>query len=173
MTIDFTLLDQVYAPLVHQLIIDCAAAGYNLVPYYGYRSLQDQAKLWRRSRTSDAVNSEIASLRAQGCDYLASVVDNVGPQSSGPWATNAIPGLSWHNWGQAVDFYWQMENNRVNWDGDGVGYKILGQQANLLGLKWGGEFSTPDYDHVQMNKQEIPKIYSLKYVNDYFEGKST
>ena len=172
MTIDFTLLDPIYAPLVQELIQNCKSASYDLVPYYGYRSLEDQAKLWRRSRSTDAVNAEIESLRCQGCDYLASVINNVGPQASGPWATNAIPGLGWHNWGQAVDFYWLMENDTINWDGNSVGYKVLGQQANLLGLKWGGEFSKPDEGHVQMNKQEIPTLYSLKYVNDYFSEKS-
>ena len=171
MTIDFTLLDPLYAPLVQHLVSNCKTAGYALVPYYGYRTLEQQAILWRRSRHVDEVNEKIESLKSQYCDYLASILEGVGPQPMGPWATDAIPGFSWHNWGQAVDFYWLMDNKNVCWDGKGVGYKVLGQQADLLDLRWGGNFSSPDYGHVQLNHQEVPDLYDTKYVNDYFKNK--
>lgn len=168
--IDFSKLNSQFSDVVQQLIENCQKEGYHLVPYVGLRSLSDQAKLWRISRPTTVINQEIDNLRQQGCDYLASVLEAVGIQPAGTWKTNAIPGLSWHNWCEACDFYWLQENGTVNWSGTSVGYKILGQEAAKLHLTWGGNFkSKPDYGHVQLRSQEIPDLYTIQEVNDYFE----
>lgn len=168
MTIDFSLLDPCFAHNIQSLINDCKNEGYNLIPQCGYRSLEEQARIWRRSRSTQKVNEEINALQSQGCDYLASVLEKVGTQKTAAWGTNAIPGLSWHNWGHAVDFLWKMDNGIINEDGESEGYKILGQKAISLGLRWGGWFSKADWGHVQSDQKEIPQIYSLKEVNDHF-----
>ena len=49
---------------------------------------------------------------AQKANFLASVLDGVGPQH-GPHVTNALPGLSWHQWGEAVDCFWTEWLGRV------------------------------------------------------------
>ena len=170
MTIDFTLLDQQFANNIQLLLDNCAKQGYTIVPYYGYRSLESQAKLWRQSRHIDEINTKLGQLKQVGCDYLVEIIESVGPQPMAKWATNAIPGLSWHNWGKAVDCYWLMENGCSNWTGSSPGYKVLGQQAKSLGLRWGGDFSTPDWGHVQAPQEEITKLLTLKEVNDHFES---
>ena len=172
MTIDWTLLDSGFAIKAQNLINLCDAQGFTMVPYCGLRTLTEEAKLWRQSRQTKEISQKIQSLIALNAPYLAQIIINVGPQPDGPWKTDTIPGLSWHNWGQAIDLYWQLPDGSINWDGKAQGYQVLGELATANGLKWGGDFTDPDWDHVQLNQQEIPDLYSLKYVNDYFKEKS-
>jgi len=171
MTIDWTLLDQGFAVKAQSLINLCQAQGFTMVPYCGLRTLTEECKLWRQSRSTPEVGAKITSLRSQGADYLADILDGVGPQTTKPEETNTIGGFSWHNWGQAIDFYWLQAEDTINWDGKSEGYQVLGQLATANGLKWGGDFTEPDWDHVQLNQQEIPDLYSIQYVNDYFKEK--
>lgn len=145
--------------------------GCEIVPYFGLRTLEDQAKLWRQSRATSVVHTEVSRLRDSNCDFLADVIMNVGPQKTAQWATNAIPGLSWHNWGLAIDFYVKdPKTGKPNWDSSA--YKTLGQESKSMGLRWGGDFTKPDWGHVQINQKELTSIYDLKYINDYFRDKS-
>lgn len=114
------------------LIAACEARGIKMVPYYGRRSARQQAELWRRGRSSSEIQEKIKSLRSRGATYLADVIEEVGPQT-GRWATNAIPGLSWHNWGKAMDCFWEKDGV-ANWDPNGEGYRIYHEEAKKLGL---------------------------------------
>lgn len=168
MTIDFTLLNPDAAVLFKRLIDNCAGAGVTAVPYYGIRTLEAQAKLWRQSRPTSEINAEISSLRKIQCDFLADVLEKVGPQPTGRLVTNAIPGLSWHNWGEAMDCY-ILVGGKANWQS--WNYGQYGISAKAVGLRWGGDFSTPDWGHVQMNQKELNKLYPHKYINDHFKEK--
>lgn len=132
------------------LLTNCQSRGVTMAPYFGLRTPLEQAKLWRQSRPADAVQAKIAKLKSQGADYLASLIQAVGP-CKGPWATNAIPGLSWHQYGIAMDCVW-MVKGREEWAGpatvDGIeGYEIYAREANKLGLTTLG--SIGDFGHVQ------------------------
>ena len=139
-----------------------------MIPVCGYRSVAEEAKLWRQSRPTAEVVGKTDELKAMGCDYLASVIESVGP-CTGPWATNTIPGLSWHNWKQAVDFAWE-DNGVVNWDGDADAYKTLADEAIKLGLTPGYYFHERDAGHIQFSAKEVPEVYTLQEVNDHFKG---
>ena len=171
MTIDLTLLDPTFMGKCQALLNGCASQNVIMVPTYGLRTLEAQAKLWRQSRSTAVVTAEIQSLRAIQCDYLADILQGVGPQPTAKWATDAIPGLSWHNWGQALDCMWQLDDGSFEEDGDTPGYHTYGQQAKSLGLRWGGDFSHEDYGHVQLNQKELTSLYPLKYINDHFKDK--
>lgn len=165
MTVDWTLLNNSFSIKLQNLLNICEKEGIIMKPYSGFRSLTDQAKIWRQSRSTTEVNDEINKLNTNGAPYLASVIQNVGPQKMGPELTNAIPGYCWHNYGQAMDCYLE-ENGQANWNGEAQGYKVYGQLAAESGLKWGGDFG--DWDHVQLNQKEVPDILTLKQVNDSF-----
>lgn len=169
MSIDITTLCSDFSPKVSQLLDLCKKQDVIMIPYYGIRTLQDQAKLWRQSRHREEINTQIANLRSKQCDYLADVIESVGIVPMGKWATNAIPGLSWHNWGQAVDCF-AFIDGKASWDTKDYG--LYGRMANYVGLKWGGNFSKSDPGHVQYNAKEVLDIYSIKYVNDYWKEKN-
>lgn len=150
-----------------------------LVPTSGARDPWRQARLWRRSRSSAQVQAKIAELRGGGAPYLARILDSVGPQPNGSWRTDAPPGLSWHQLGEAVDFGIRSpESGRVllgdvDQDGDEYDYgqqcyERLGEMCVELGLKWGGDFG--DQNHVQRRQTSSPLgAHSLVEINAMIE----
>lgn len=157
--IDFTKLDPTFTPLLQQLIANMEALGHTVNPYYGIRTLSEQAKIWRRSRTTAQVNDLIQQLKEGGANYAASVLVGVGPQPTGPWGTNTYL-YSYHLIGKACDMFI---------DGDMAGgpvYDVLATEALKLGLTPGRNFSTPDSGHVQLSAQELSKTYTLAQMDE-------
>ena len=89
---------------VDNLLEECRAQGYEMRPYFTLRTAQEQAQLWRQSRTNKEITQKIQELQSNGAPFLADVIQRVGDQN-GPKVTNAIPGLSWHQWGEAMDCF--------------------------------------------------------------------
>jgi len=114
------------------LIEACEVRGVKMVPYYGRRTARQQAELWRRGRSSTEITAKMKELRSKGAPYLADVIEEAGPQQ-GRWATNALPGFSWHNWGKAMDCFWEKDGV-ANWDTNGEGYRVYHEEAKKLGL---------------------------------------
>jgi peptidoglycan L-alanyl-D-glutamate endopeptidase CwlK len=150
-----------------------------MVPISGLRSLEEQAKNWRKGRSLYEIQKKIYRLKKSHADYLADVIENVGPQNEPDRVTNAIPGLSWHNWGYALDCYVSYENNpkRLIFRKDDPlfqeyalpRYKAYADEAIKLGLTSGHYFKFMDMPHIQYFQEEVPRKYSLKHVNDYFK----
>ena len=159
--IDLTLLDPDFQRIVPTFIHTMVNKGYTIVPDSGLRSVQQQAILWRQSRPTSIINEQIECFHENGCDYLADVLDGVGYQN-GKWATNALPGYSWHNWGQAIDC--------LIVPGTRDDYKIYADTAVSLGLTAGYYFTHQDMDHIQLNAHEIPTLYTMKQINDHFQA---
>lgn len=170
MAADLSLLTPEFSEKVQQLLDNCMAAGVEMRPYFTVRSPFDQAKLWRQSRSSEEIRGKIADLRANGAPFLAQCIESVGPQH-GAQVTNSIPGLSWHQWGEAVDCFWVI-NGAAEWSTtklrDGInGYRVYADQAVALGLTPGGYWtSLKDWPHVQLQKASSPKsVYSLQFID--------
>lgn len=132
-------------------------AGYFMVPYETERHVSRQAALWRQSRPTSVIRSRIQSLRNNGAEFIADAIQNAGPQS-GPWATNAIPGLSWHQWGLACDLYWDSNGTApggVEWS-KMEGYREFAKIARDIGLTSGFFWRSRDAVHVQLPTETRP-----------------
>ena len=151
---DLSALVPEFASKMAELLRNCATRGFELVPYFTLRDPHVQARLWRQSRGGAEIDQEIARLVALGAPWLAGVLRSA-PHSTGPWATNAVPGDSWHQWGEAVDCYWKGADGSAVWR-DGPGYAALASEAIKLGLTPGRGFHMPDIDHVQFRAQGAP-----------------
>jgi hypothetical protein len=161
---------------VEELIAIAGQRGVALAPTSGARDPWRQARLWRRSRTSAAVRSKIDELRDGGAAYLARILEEVGPQANGSWRTDAPPGLSWHQLGEAVDFGIRSpETGRVllgdteldgaEYDYGQQCYERLGEMSVELGLRWGGDFG--DQNHVQRSQAGSPRTeFSLPRIDE-------
>ena len=157
--------------MTSSLLDSLKSAGVEMRPCVAIRTPTEQAKLWRQSRSIEEIVSAIARLRNGGASYLAHVVDAVGPQH-GPPVTQALPGLSWHQWGEAVDCFWAV-NGGAEWSTskilDGInGYKIYASRAKEFGLVAGGLWrSFKDWPHVQLRQQGSPTAagYSLAEID--------
>lgn len=152
--LDFTKLDKEFAVKLVQLITRMQSLGHIINPYYGIRTLADQARIWRRSRSTVEVNDMFDTLCANECPYALSVLKSVGPQKGAPWGTNTYM-FSYHLLGKAVDLF--VDNDMKG----GPVYDVLAKEALSVGLTPGRYFSTPDSGHVQLGSKELTKTYTM------------
>jgi len=110
------------------------------------------------------ISRAIKAFHGAGCDFLGDTLQNAGPQK-GKWATNALPGYSWHNWGYAVDCFVVKDGAFVQ-RGDDPLYELYASEAISLGLTAGYYFSHQDSGHVQMYSEEVPEKYTSQEIND-------
>lgn len=133
---------------VEQLLATLASRGVTMRPYSTIRTPWEQARLWRQGRTSEQIGVMTARLRANGATRIARCIEEVGPQH-GRKVTNAAPGFSWHNHGEAVDCF-RVRDAAADWDE--IAYREYARVAREMSLKPGADFS--DHPHVQFRHHE-------------------
>lgn len=166
---DLDFLNPDFRQAVDVLLDQCRKRGVVMTVYETLRHPMDQARLYRQSRSTFAIRKMADNLSEAGATYLAHCLISVGPQAGklGVHKTRAIPGLSWHQWGEAVDCFWSV-GGRAEWsvnkvDGAGQnGYRVYSSLANDLGLCGGGASWGWDFPHVQQRKATNPtRVYSI------------
>lgn len=167
-----TNLNPEFQQRLEDLLINCEHHGVIMKPYSLYRDTVEQGALWRQSRPNWKVRQKVKWLRDRDAHFLADSIELAGP-SSGPHVTNAYGGLSWHNWGEAADCYWEVDGRAV-WSttqgGAMNGYKMYATLAEEHGLTSLGKKYGWDWVHVQLRPESSPaKIYSITEVNDRLE----
>jgi len=154
MSRDIQLLVPEFRDKAEELIRLTGDKGFEMRPFYTERDIFDQAKLWRQSRSTVEVRKAADRLDHEGATYLAKVLINVGPQH-GRWATNALPGQSWHNWGEAIDCFVQGDEQRAIWSSKHPGYQAYAETAKELGLVAGHFWQRKDSVHVQYRQSGV------------------
>lgn len=170
MAADLNLLIPEFKARVSTLLQNCRDRGIEMRPSEGLRTPFVQAKYWRQSRSREEIQRKINELRSNDAPFLAHCLDSVGPQHGDP-VTNALPGLSWHQWGEALDCFWVVNGNAV-WSLTKVvngqnGFMVYADEAKKLGLEAGLFWtSIVDGPHVQLRKAANPaRIHSLTEIN--------
>ena len=155
-----------FRPIAKELLQNCRGRKIEMRTSQTLRDPFEQARLWRQARPIGEIKEKIKALRAAGADFLAHCLESVGPQH-GSHVTNAPPGLSWHQWGEAMDCFWLVAGkaefstsklvNGLN------GYRVYVEEAVKLGLTPGGLFKKlKDFPHVQFRPQGSPTaIFTL------------
>jgi peptidoglycan LD-endopeptidase CwlK len=118
-------LDALYPPLLERvldMLARCRALGADYYAVAGFRTYEQQAKLYFQGRTMP-----------------------------GAKVTNARPGESAHNFGLAVDFCRDGYLDRAGLQPDyrPESYELLGRVAGDVGLEWGGNWRFRDLPHCQ------------------------
>lgn len=140
-----------------------------MVPSQSVRTPEQQARYWRQSRSVVEINQAIAMLRSSGAAYLAEVLESVGPQH-GDEVTKVLPGNSWHQWGEAVDCFWEV-NGAAVWSTtkkvNGLnGYQVYAQEAKALGLTAGLLWPRfKDAPHVQLRADDNPRSSGMAWAD--------
>ena len=98
--------------------------------------------------TTVAIFEGLRSFERQGELYAQ------GRTAPGKIATNAISGMSWHQYGLAVDIVFDGDETRPGpqwtWDGK-MPWPTLGEYSDGFGLEWAGNWVTfKEYPHFQM-----------------------
>lgn len=157
-------LERPFKKKVRSLIGACSLRGYTMVAYCTVRTPQEQGALWRRGRSTSVIDRKVKDLRDAGCHYLANCIAEAGPQV-GSKVTQALPGESWHQYGLAVDFYYNL-NGKAVWGDDPstpgnemVAYQVMADEAVKLGLDPGGLWSRfTDWPHVQATSGSVQAL---------------
>ena len=144
-----------------QSVIDiCKEHGVDLVVYCTVRKLTEQARLYRKGRSYREIKGKMNDLEKRGFGFLAEIIELVGAQT-GEKVTNAAPGESWHNYGEAFDAVplidgkaaWDYKENKEQWE-------EYGRAVRQVGMNWGGDWSSfKDYPHAQLRSGSNPLKY--------------
>lgn len=160
MAADLELLVPDFKSRVLALLARCRARGVEMRPYNAVRSPLEQARLWRQSRSIEEIGRHSAELQARGAPFLAGCLRRAGAQN-GDRVTDAPPGLSWHQWGEAVDCFWLVDA-QAEWSSRRLvhgqnGYRVYADEARALGLHAGGHWQAfKDWPHVQRPAEGSP-----------------
>lgn len=163
---DLELLKPDFAKLVKEVIQNCQKRGVTMVPFFTLRGPGTQARLFCQSRTVKLIQNQAALMQRSGAHWLASLMRpdygtdhpkrNAHVQTNSK-VTNAPPGMSWHQYGSAVDCFVHAKDGSAIWNGDHIGYAVYAEEAEKLGLTAGANWKTmPDAVHVQATKLISP-----------------
>jgi peptidoglycan LD-endopeptidase CwlK len=145
-TRDLSLLVPEFRTKVEQLIANCQQRSVTMVCYTTRIGPAWEAELYCHSRKWAQVQPVAEQLRSSGAPKLAALLKPEHCKSAA-WKSNALPGRSWHSWGEAVDCYVQGANKTALWSGPG--YEIYASEAERLGLTAGHRWAMRDSVHVQ------------------------
>ena len=155
--LDLSPLNPEFRAQVEILLAKLASKGVTMRPYCAIRDPFDQSRLWRQSRTSEQIRVACQRLRQQGAPRIAACLESVGPQHGKP-VTNALPGYSWHQYGEAVDCFLVDRDGHADWDASAAGYAAYCATANELGLRTGRDWG--DTPHIQMRHHEPHQMHT-------------
>ena len=162
---NLVMLQDDFRDKVVKLLDNCANRNVIMKPYMGTRSAQWQAELWCRSRTDDEKTKMVNFLRNNNADFLADCLLKVTTVGNDRWATNAVSGRSWHNWGYAVDCV-NVHGGIANWDSNTDAYNVYAEEAEKLGLTSGHRWKKKDSVHVQFYGNDQLQEYSWYEINN-------
>jgi len=145
---DLSDLQSTVVDKARRVIDMCKNEGVDLLVYCTLRSLEEQAKLFRQGRSWNQIKKKMDRLYKKGFTDLAELIESVGPQHGKRKVTNAGPGESWHNFGEAFDAV-PMVGGKALWN-DVERYKVYGKSVVECGLTWAGNWKTfREYPHAQ------------------------
>jgi hypothetical protein len=125
------------------------------------RGPEQQAKLWCRSHSEDEVRKRRGIL-VPGAPRLAPLLRDEYA-ALGPPMTTHMPGLSWHQWGEAADVYVLVGGVAV-WDGSLMKtVASIAQDVGLTHSAWVDRCEPRRRQwHVQLRKHDNPFISQAK-----------
>lgn len=152
-----------------QIVEMCSKRGVDLLVYCTLRSLTEQAKIYRSTRTRAQIDKKMDKLTKGGLGFLADIIESVGPQSgkTGEHKTFAGPGESWHNYAEAFDAV-PMVGGKCAWkkDADNDGeiddwWLVYGECVRTAGLNWAGDWKGfTELPHAQLRVGGSPlRVY--------------
>lgn len=154
MTDVFRGLNVEFAEKARKVLVVCEAKyGVRMHPYSGLRSPLEQANVYMQGRREADRQAAIGMFMDKGATYLADVMRRANIKA-GKRVTNALPGLSWHNFGEALDCGWLKNGKSIEWN-DLSGYAIYANVAREHGLTAGASFN--DHPHIQLRKESSPR----------------
>lgn len=143
-------LEPRFAATTRILFETLLSEGIVMRPFSGLRGPLEQGILWAQSRTPLERELMARRLEEERAVFLAKVLRRAGTLvTAGRWATNNLPGQSWHNFGLAIDAHVVSEDGRAVWGPKHAAYIRYASIARDLGLFPGYDLAKQDVIHVQ------------------------
>lgn len=125
----------------------------------------EQAALWKQGRSRIDAELKMLALENSKAPYLADCLRRAQPLRTN-CETEFVPGMSWHQWGEAVSVVWVDGAKQINWTtkGGANGYRFLVDQLKDFSLHSGSEFDDTDaaWRLVQFRPVKSPiEIYDI------------
>ena len=156
---ELALLDPAFLPKVQQLLALCDKRGVKMGVHCTLIGPRREAELYAVSRTWGQVNQVVGLMRSAGAPRLAALFEPSMCQGQA-WRSSALPGRSWHSWGQAVDCHVFSPTGKAVWGSPTepaadqqrarAGYETYAAAALELGLTAGHSWAARDSVHVQL-----------------------
>jgi len=138
--------------------------GIGFEMFAAVRTPQEQAELWIKSRSTKEIKDAVAKLSKQGAPWLSRMVKTTH-RPYGRWETNNLPGLSWHQWGEAASIRILSNSGRVIWNPNNEGYRILADLAQMVSLTSGFFWKRRDVVNVQFRADAVRAYYTWAEVD--------
>jgi peptidoglycan L-alanyl-D-glutamate endopeptidase CwlK len=150
---DMSLLVPDFREEIEKVLADLKAAGTEFRPFFTLRGPASQARLFGIGRTRTDMEAAARTMANAGAKRLSKLVleATVSPRSKR--VTNALPGRSWHQWGQAVDLFRFKDGAAVWATGE---YKPLVEAVRAANLTSGASWG--DAVHVQDTSLSAPAM---------------
>jgi hypothetical protein len=153
---DLALLQPGFRGLAATLLEACAKRGVTMTPFFTLRGPAVQGRLWAQSRSVIQIERQRLAMEATGATWLSSFL-RYKYAKTGPAVTNALPGMSWHQWGEAIDCFVLGPDGKAIWDARNPAYRVYAEEAQKLRLEAGGLWLRfPDAVHVQLRAANSP-----------------
>jgi peptidoglycan L-alanyl-D-glutamate endopeptidase CwlK len=132
----------------------------------------EQASLWKQGRSRTDGELKVLALENAGALYLADCMRHAQPQGTNV-VTDILPGMSWHQWGEAASIVWVDGTNRLNWSshfqrGGFNGYQTFASILNEYSIVSGGEFEDTNeaWREVQLRHDRYPSdLYDIVQID--------
>lgn len=174
MSSELSLLIPAFRKEIIALIAACKARSVVIEPLVTIVSPTEQGSKWQQGRTPTDAELKVMALDKANAHFLASCIRDTKARET-RLVTDALPGFSWHQWGEAVTFVWVDSIGKLNWSIKTIdrqtkenGYMVLAEEAKKLGLTHGSLFL--DLDHnwgtVQLRPEATPaKVYNVTEID--------
>lgn len=139
-------------------------AGVHLEIFWKVLSPEDQAKLWKKSRSAQEIGQAVTKLRSSGAPFLADVLEKTHTEK-GRWETADLPGQSWHQWGEAAAVRVVSETGRTIWSPNHPDYRVLADIAKQVSLSSGFNWSNRDVTHLQLRPDASRAYYPWSQID--------
>lgn len=149
---DPNLLNQEFRERLERLIESCQNHHVEVRLGCGLRGPGTQAKMWCRSRSSEEVLARTKMI-GQVAPRLMAFMESDGVK--GPLQTCALPGASWHQWGEAADVYYVVNGSAV-WGATVA--KYVEKACGIVGLYCGTKLNMHTRKHHVQLRPEISPI---------------
>ncbi len=141
----------------------CTARNIDLLVTCTYRSPEEQAELYASGRVD--LRTKIEVMRCAGLAPMAELLEKVTPKPNLKKLTNAGPGESFHQLGEAFDVC-PLVNGKPMWDSSHPAWQVYGTAVRRSGLFWAGDWPRfREYPHAQLGRHGNPLVqYSAEEI---------